>query len=257
MREFAFALAISVGAPANAAPARRVASLNLCTDELLLALAAPAQIISVTHLSQSANESRLWKQARRYRANDGSLLSVAGMRPDLVLTMGGGARDRAGLAAKLGIRSLDVGFPRNLSDLKREIAEVATAVGRTEAARPILARIDALERSAPTRQRDAIWIGAGGQTVAATGLAAQWMRLAGLRQRALPGDRVGLEQLLVRPPQVLLRSDYRSGEYSNAQRWLDHPLARTVDQSRIVKTDGRPWTCLGPSILPEIERLRR
>nr|MDQ4086745.1 ABC transporter substrate-binding protein [Pseudomonadota bacterium] len=45
MRVFASLLAASLAlaAPAEAAP-RRVASLNLCTDELLLALAAPDQI---------------------------------------------------------------------------------------------------------------------------------------------------------------------------------------------------------------------
>src|SRR5688500_9930017 len=53
----------------------RVASLNLCTDELLLALAAPEQIVSVTHLAHKPQEATLWRQARRYRQNDGSLLS--------------------------------------------------------------------------------------------------------------------------------------------------------------------------------------
>ena len=52
-----------------AAP-RRVASLNLCTDELLLALAAPEQIMSVTHLAQDPAETPLWRQARRYRCGE-------------------------------------------------------------------------------------------------------------------------------------------------------------------------------------------
>src|SRR3569833_335401 len=80
---------------------------------------------------------------------------------------------------------------------------------------------------------------------AATGLAAQWMARAGLRQRALTGDRVSLEQLLVAPPQVLLRSDYRSGQYSSAQRWLSHPLAARAKSARTIATDGRLWTCMG------------
>jgi len=54
----------------------RVASLNLCTDELLLALAEPDQIASVTHLAQQPLEYANWKEARRYSKNDGSLLSV-------------------------------------------------------------------------------------------------------------------------------------------------------------------------------------
>jgi iron complex transport system substrate-binding protein len=82
------------------------------------------------------------------------------------------------------------------------------------------------------------------------------MALAGLRQRSVTGDRVSLEQLLVSPPAVLLRSDYRSGQYSAEQRWLSHPLARGVSRSRSLVTDGRLWTCMGPALAGEIERLR-
>ena len=103
MRAFAFVSAISLllaPAAADAAPAR-VASLNLCTDELLLLLAEPRQIASVTHLGRNPAETPLWASARRYRSNDGSLVSVVGLRPDLVLTMGGGARDRVAIAGRL------------------------------------------------------------------------------------------------------------------------------------------------------------
>ena len=75
-----------------ASAALKVASLNLCTDELLLLLADDSQIASVTHLSTQQSETVLWQEARRHRVNDGSLLAVASLKPDLVLTMGGGAR---------------------------------------------------------------------------------------------------------------------------------------------------------------------
>lgn len=82
------------------------------------------------------------------------------------------------------------------------------------------------------------------------------MRLAGLKQRALPGGRATLELLATRPPSVLLRSTYRRAERSIGQDWLDHPLANPK-RSRIVEVDGRPWTCAGPLMLREVERLRK
>ncbi|MFN3945615.1 MAG: ABC transporter substrate-binding protein [Allosphingosinicella sp.] len=260
MRAFAFASAVSLAlaslaAPAAAAP-RRVASLNLCTDELLLLLADPRQIASVTHLSHQPAETALWRQARAHPRNDGSLLSVAGLRPDLVLTMGGGGRDRLRIAGRLGIRTLDLPFAQSLDDVERSVALVAEALGRPEAGRRVTARIAALRQSAPPAGRDAIWLGGGGRTVSATGLEAQWMVLAGLRQRALPGDRVPLETLLARPPAVLLRSDYRAGQFSGNQRWLGHPLARGAGKARMLATDGRRWTCMGPPMVDEILRLR-
>jgi iron complex transport system substrate-binding protein len=260
MRVFASLLAASallLGAVGAEASPRRVASLNLCTDELLLMLAAPGQIASVTHLSQQEAETPLWRQARRHPRNDGSLLSVVEYRPDLIVTMGGGTRDRLGIAARLGIRTLDLPFAQSLADVGENISRLAVALGRPEAGTAIIRRMTALVRSRPPLATDTIWLGGGGRTVTATGLEAQWMALAGLRQRPLPGDRVPLETLIASPPALLLRSDYRAGQYSNGQRWLSHPAARYAAGIRTLPTDGRRWTCMGPLLIDEIERLRR
>jgi iron complex transport system substrate-binding protein len=259
MRVFASLLAISIALAAariEAAP-RRVASLNLCTDELVLLLAAPDQIASVTHLSQQEAETPLWRQASHYSRNDGSLLSAIAQRPDLIVTMGGGGRDRLRIAERLGIPIVDLPFAQSLVDVVESIRRVAAALGRPEAGTALLRRMDAVIRSEPAQRRDAIWLGGGGRTISASGLEAQWMALAGMRQRAMQGDRVSLETLLVRPPAILLRSDYRQGQYSAGQRWLSHPLARQAHAGRTIPTDGRLWTCMGPLLIDEIYRLRR
>jgi iron complex transport system substrate-binding protein len=258
MRVFASLLiaSLALATPGDAAP-RRVASLNLCTDELLLLLARPEQIVSVTHLAQSPAETPLWQQARRYRRNDGSLLSVAPTRPDLVVTMGGGARDRLRIAARLNIPTVDLPFAQTLADVEVGIRRLSAALGRDAAGAALLRRIAQLKTTAAPARVDAIWLGGGGRTVAPSGLEAQWMALAGLRQRPLRGDRVSLEELVARPPQILLRSDYRHGQYSGAQRWLNHPIARRPPRSRTIVTDGRRWTCMGPLLIDEVHRLRR
>ena len=81
------------------------------------------------------------------------------------------------------------------------------------------------------------------------------MRLAGLQQRALPGGRASLETLLVRPPAVLVESRYRSAQLSSGVRWLEHPIVRNAKARRLA-ADGRRWTCMGPLMIDEIERLR-
>lgn len=236
------------------APAR-VVSLNLCTDELLLLLGAHGQIVSVTHLAQQPAETPLWREARRHPANDGALASVAGLRPDLVLTMGGGG-DRLHIAERLGVRLVDLPYPQSLADVEAAVRTVADALGRPAQGAALIGRLARLRQSTPQRQADALWIGTGGRTVAANGLAAQWMTLAGLRQRPVDGDQITLEALLTGPPHVLLRSDYRQAEYSSGQAWLAHPLARGVRGSHVVSTDGRRWTCAGPLLIDEILRLR-
>lgn len=254
MRVFAFASAISIGlsAAARAAPPARVASLNLCTDELLLALAAPGQISSLTHLSHDARESAYWKAAQAYPANSGTILSVAQDRPDMIVTMGGSGRDTARLAGAIGARLVDLPFPARLEDVITGITMLGEALGRKDRAAALTGRIRAFAASAPKRLKPAIFIDSGGRSLASGGAGAQWLALAGLRQLPLAGDRLDREQLLRMPPVNLIVSNYRVDQYSRSALM---PVRRSRDHS--FATDGRRWTCMGPSLMPEIARLRR
>ncbi|MEO5809063.1 MAG: ABC transporter substrate-binding protein [Sphingomicrobium sp.] len=248
MAAFASALVISL------AGGVRVASLDLCADEYLLMLARPAQIASVSRVSMDPADSPLWRVARRYQSNDGSIERVMGARPTLLLSTGGGAKGSARIAAKLGLTTLALPYPATPADVITNLRRVAAALGFPHRADALAADMARLQRSIPAG-RDAIFLGGNGSSVGATSLGAQWMRLAGLRQRALAGGRATLEQLALRPPQILLLSDYRRSQASLGQQWLDHPLVRRAASRRIV-TDGRPWTCGGPLMLAEVERLR-
>jgi iron complex transport system substrate-binding protein len=240
----------------GASAAARIASLNLCTDEYLLLLARPEQVVSVSYLSQDRLESPLWRIARKHPGNKGSIDDVIALEPSMVLTMGGGGRATVLLANRLHIRALDLPYAASLNDVEKNLRMVATALGDGRRANPWIARIEQLRRSAPARARDAIWISGHGDSLAPASLGAQWLRLAGLQQRALPGGRATLETLLTNPPNVLIRSNYRSGQMSGGVSWLNHPVVRHAGKRQLV-TDGRPWTCMGPLMIPEIERLRK
>ena len=230
------------------------ASLNLCTDEYLLLLARPQEIASVSFLSQDPLESPLWRDARRHRANRGSIEQVIAVRPTLLLTMGGGGRASSLIARRMGMRTLDLPAPNSLGEVERNLIAVAAALDAPQRARPWVERLRALRRAAPRAGVDAIWLGGGGQSLAKGSIGAQWMRLAGLEQRALAGARASLEALLLRPPHLIVISDYRRGQVSRGARWLDHPIIRK--SARTIRTDGRAWTCMGPLMIGEIARLR-
>ena len=266
MRASAFASAASFLLAACTAPPqpqagaggtpRRVVSLNLCTDELLLLLAGPDQVASVTHLSHLPAETPLARMASRYPANDGKLANSMAAAPDLVLTQGGGG-DPAGIAARIGVPLIDLPFPQTIDDVKASIGTVAQALGRGRAGEALIARIDALQASEPSATRETLWFGADGRTAAADGLTAQWMRLAGFEQRAEASEQVTMETLLVRPPEWLLRSSYRADQYSRSLARGKALLERGGRRLALVNTDGRRWTCMGPLLIDEILRLRR
>jgi iron complex transport system substrate-binding protein len=234
----------------------RAASLNLCTDEYLLLLAKPQQIVGVSYLSRELLESPLAEQARRYPGNGGSIEDVLTLRPNLVLTMGGGGRATALLARRLHLHAVDLPAPATLDDVAKNLRTVAMALGNPRAADSWVHRLAQLRRTFPGRATDSFWVSGGGQSLAPGSLAAEWLRLAGFQQRPLANGRVTLETLLTSPPKVLIRSDYRSGQMSGGQRWLKHPVVRRAASRQLV-TDGRPWTCQGPLMIPEVERLRK
>ncbi|MEO5578163.1 MAG: hypothetical protein ABIR25_03810, partial [Sphingomicrobium sp.] len=99
------------------ASALKIASLNLCTDEYLLLLARPGEIASVTRLVQDPAESPLWRQARAFPANRGAIEQVIGMRPTLLLTMGGRGRSTGMLARRMGIKAIDLPYPASIADV--------------------------------------------------------------------------------------------------------------------------------------------
>jgi iron complex transport system substrate-binding protein len=238
-----------------AASTVRVASLNMCADEYLLLLARPAEISSVSRLSRDPADSSLWRLGQHYPGNRGDLESAMKSRPNLVLTMGGGGRATTLIARRMGMKTVDLPFPMSIEDVSANLSTVAAALGDPRRALPWQRRLSGL-RVARLAQQDAIFLGAGGNSVAVQSVEAEWMRLAGLKQRALPGGRASLELLATRPPAVLIRSTYRRTERSIGQTWLEHPLARPK-ASRTISVDGRPWTCAGPLMLDEVERLRR
>ena len=235
--------------------AASVASLNLCTDEYLLLLARPGEVATVSFLSQDPQESPLWKLARRHRANSGSLETALSTRPTAVLTMGGGGRATALIARRLRIRAIDLKPAASIRDVAANLKIVALALGEPRRAVPWLRRLEALRSTVPRRASDAVWLSAGGQSIGVPSVGSEWMRIAGLRQRQLRGDRVSLETLLLDPPEVLVQSRYRSGQVSRGANWLDHPIVRNARSKRLV-TDGRAWTCMGPLLIGEVERLR-
>ena len=237
-----------------AASAVRVASLNMCSDEYLLLLARPDEVASVSRLSRDPADSTLWRIGRRFPENRGDLESALPSRPTLLLTMGGGGRATALIAGRMGLKTLDLPFPASIEDVETSMIKVAAALGDVRRALPWRKKLRAL-RATQSAPADSIFLGAGGNSVGATSLEAQWMRLAGFRQRSLPDSRASLELLATRPPAVLLRSSYRQGERSLGQSWLNHPLARPK-RSRVISIDGRPWTCAGPLMVDEIQRLR-
>lgn len=235
----------------------RIASLNLCSDEYLLLLARSGEVTSVSRLAQDPAETSLATLAQRVPGNRGRIEDIIALRPDVVLTMGSsGGRSSGSIARALGLRVINLPQPNSLDGVAANLRAVAAALGDSRRADASIAKIAQLRASEPPNGIDTVYLGHSGISQSPASLGAQWMRTAGLVQRTLPGGRASLEILAKDPPKILLTSDYRANQISQGQHWLTHPIVARTPSRRLI-TDGRPWTCAGPLMIVEVERLRR
>lgn len=224
----------------------------------MLRLAAPGQLVSVSRLGADAAETTLSARARGLDRNHGKLSDVAALAPDLVITSGGiGGGLAATLAARLHIRVFVLPSATDIAGIRANIRRVAAALGQVAAGEGEVARFDAALGPLPGRVQSALLIESSGTTPTASGLAAAFLRYAGLQQQSNNGT-VRLETLLAEPPQIIVRSRYHAGQTSLGTLWLAHPAWQQLPATmRQLTTDGRPWTCLGPELATEIAKLRQ
>jgi len=252
----------------RAGPLPTVASINLCTDQLVLSVADPSQIVTLSWLSADPEESTLADAAARYPLNYGSAEEILRFDPDIVIAgVYTNAFTRA-LLRDLGYAVVDIPPANALEDVETHLRQVGAAIGRTERAEALIREMRAriarhrrrLESAAPVA---AVVVRPGGFTVEAPSLAHDMMTLAGLRN--LPAehglDRWGslsVETLLHHPPELLVVAAYRSDEASLANAVLAHPaLERLAERTVTAEVPGSMWGCGLPGSLDAVALLER
>src|SRR6056297_2690090 len=119
--------------PASEPPAR-VVSINLCTDQLALMLAAPGQLVSVGNLAQDPRSSPMAEAARRLPGNAARAEEIYLMRPDLVLAGRFSSRATVAMLRRLGVKVVEFDPAYSLADIADRIAGIGRALGREDAA---------------------------------------------------------------------------------------------------------------------------
>jgi len=261
-----FAVALLAVAPARAA-LPRVASINLCTDQLLLEVANPAQIVSLSWLAADPEESMLAAAAGGYPVNYGSAEELLRYAPDVVLGGVYTSPFTRRLLRDLGFRVVDVTPAASVDDIARNLRLVATAIGRQKRGEVLISeladRVAALRRHRPAHPVRALVLRPGGFTVGAGSLADELMRLAGLENIAAGAglDRWGslsIETLLTSRPELLVYTGYRRDQASLANAVFDHPaLATVADRIDVAEIEARFWACGLPESLDSAAALQR
>lgn len=247
----------------TAKPAR-IASLNLCGDELLLRLADRDRIASVTFLAADPGSSNVSDLARGLPTNRGLAEEIVPLEPDLVITGAFTTRATSDLLRRLGVPVLELPMPATLDDAYQQIRRVAERIGETERGEEMIARLQAEIAALPVSQapeRSAIVLRPNGFTAGKGSLADDLMSRAGLDNLAarLPADKFGqlpLEEVVVAHPDVLVVDTDPAAPPSLAEGILDHPALRMFSRrGQMLAVPARLWACAGPELAKAAARL--
>src|SRR3978361_2239516 len=108
------AVVLAVCAPALAADLPRIVSMNVCTDQLLITLADPSQILGLSRYSRDAWQSFAAEKARQYPILSGGAEDVLVLRPDPVVASLFDKRSTRELLREKGLHVAEFAVPRNL-----------------------------------------------------------------------------------------------------------------------------------------------
>jgi iron complex transport system substrate-binding protein len=254
---------LSAPAAAEPPPPARVVSINLCTDQLAMLLAAPGQLVSVSRLARDPHSSAMVAEAAAYPANHGGAEEVFLLHPDLVLAGTYTALGSVDLLKRLGVRVVQLPPVTALDQVPEHILLVGQALGREEAARALAARftadLEALRLDLPPRT--AALYHPSGYTTGAGTLSDDILAHVGLSNLAASEGLAGggilpLERLVMARPAVVVTSTRYPGA-SHAEEILVHPALRDIRESAAISVFSDPdWVCGTPSVLRAVAQMR-
>lgn len=256
-----FSGAAALAGDTSTAP-QHVVSINLCTDQLAMMIAAPGQLSSVTAMAQDPRASVMVDAAKAYPTNNGLAEEIYLLKPDLVLAGQFTARATVSMMRRLGVEVVEFSPARSLDDVAANMVKMGEALGREDVAQSMADDFTRrlAEIAPPTGPRPtAATYAANGYSTGAQSLSGEIIETAGFTTLAselgLPmGGFVPLEALIMADPDlVIFGADYPGT--ARAEEVLSHPALTQLTGGNMPMQD-KDWICGLPSVLGAIERLR-
>lgn len=257
-------LLLILALPAAAQPAR-VVSLNLCTDQLALLLAAPGQLVSVTRLALDPGSSNLPEAAAAIPAHAGGAEEVFLLRPDLVLAGTFTDRQTIDMLRRLGL-TVEL-FPpaRSTAEIAAALRRMGALLGREPEAEAAVAAFEAelaalAARAAPLPRARAAYYYANDYTSGAGTLEDEILDRAGFDNAVAAAGLAGirrlpLERFLLERPFLVRTVDIAGSAPALAHATLAHPALRAIAAGGSATLDQRWQVCGTPFVTRAIAAL--
>ena len=262
-----FGLAASRTDAAPPEAPRRIVSLNLCTDQILLDLVPRERIQALSHLAGDAAVSALYEKAQGIPSTRGEAEAVLAMDPDLVLTGTFSTPATVALLERIGRRVVKVPLASDVDGIKAAVRQIADAVGENSRGEAVIGAFEQwlsqATDAASGEQPAALVYQVNGLASGQASIADAMLKAAGLRNHAAAlglgaGGTLPLETLIANPPDLIVLSgptdEYRTVTADN----LRHPALTALRRERAsVIVPWRFWLCGTPYIAEAVTRLSK
>ena len=245
------ALALLAAAPPPPKP-RRIMSINLCNDLMLMMLVPKTRIASVTFLAHDAAAALLPGRDAGIAINHAAAEEILQQRPGLILGSAWTSPAARRLARMVGAPVVEMESPRSFAEIRDYVRHMGRVVGEPRRAEALVRDMDLalarLDATRPARRlRVVAWSGAG--TVPGRGT------LTDAIISAAGGDNIGafyrdgrfssfgLEQLVLARPDAVMQGVAGYDQPSLQQQRARHPLVDRLFAGRQIAYPEAAYTC--------------
>jgi iron complex transport system substrate-binding protein len=253
--------------PQAAAPANlpRIASINLCTDQLLMTLADPPQILGLSPYSRDPARSWAAAQADSFPRLSGTAEDVLMLQPDVVVAGRFTKLATRELLKDKGMRVVEFDAARSLDDVKKQIRLMGEVTRHSDRAQAEIDRLDAaiahVRQLAARKPYRVLAVSRRGWITGGDSLTSSLLANAGLFNAARDlgiksGRFASLETIVDLKPDFILVSDNTGFAEDEGSAFLLHPaLERFYPAIKRIVIPERLTVCGGPMLSEAMDRL--
>jgi iron complex transport system substrate-binding protein len=250
---------------ARSASLPRIASINVCTDQLLMVLANPEQILGLSPYSRDPVRSWDATKAIRFPQLSGAAEDVLIVEPDVVVAGRFTRLPTRQLLKDKGVHLVEFDSARSLDDVRNSIRMMGEVTQHPDRALAEISRLDAAiahaHQVAARKPYRVLAVSRRGWLSGRDSLTSSLLANAGLSNAAgdlgiRSGGFASLETIVSLKPDFILVSQDIGFAEDEGSAFLLHPaLERLYPASKRIVIPERLTVCGGPMLAEALERL--
>jgi iron complex transport system substrate-binding protein len=250
---------------ARAADLPRIASINVCTDQLLITLANPEQILGLSPYSRDPARSWDAAKASQFPRLSGTAEDILVLKPDVVVAGRFTKLATRELLKEQGVRVVEFDSARSIDDVRKQIRLMGDVTRHPDRATAEISRLDTAiahaRQIAARKPYRVLALSRRGWVSGRDGLTSSLLANAGLSNAAgdlglKSGGFVSLEAIINLKPDFILVSDDSGFAEDEGSALLLHPaLEKFYPASKRIVIPERLTVCGGPMLPEALDRL--